>query len=100
MPMSIARRLPALLVASIGTMLSAQSPLQRAPGAHVVSVTTTPGPWSEPGIALDPRDPSRIFAVFQGPAAGAYSTDSGRTFRTAGLIAPTDWAHAGDVSTT
>jgi Neuraminidase (sialidase) len=98
--MIIARRLPALLASSIATTLAAQSPLPRAPGAHVVTVTATPGPWSEPGIALDPRDPSRIFVVFQGPAAGAYSTDSGRSFNPAGTIAPTDWKSAGDVSTT
>jgi hypothetical protein len=82
-----------------GGILRAQSPaLPRAPGAHVVTVSATPGPWSEPGIALDPHDRSRIVAVFQGPATGAYSADSGRTFTPAGKIAPTDWRSAGDVS--
>jgi hypothetical protein len=66
----------------------------------VVTITETAGPWSEPGIALDPRDPSRLLAVYQGPAAGAYSLDSGRTFSPAGVIAPTDWRRAGDVSAT
>lgn len=93
-------RWAALFLSSNAMVLSAQSPLPRAPGAHVVTVTTAPGPWSEPGIALDAHDRSRLVAVFQGPASGAYSTDSGRTFSTAGTIAPTDWKKAGDVSTT
>jgi hypothetical protein len=83
----------------VGGSLQAQSPaLTRAPGAHVATVSPTPGPWSEPGIALDPRDRARIVAVFQGPAVGAFSADSGRTFAPAGRIAPTDWRSAGDVS--
>lgn len=82
------------------SVIRAQSPLPRAPGARVVTVSGAPGPWSEPGIAIDPRDPSRIFAVYQGPATGAYSLDSARTFAAAGVIAPSDWRRAGDVSTT
>ena len=81
-------------------VLLAQPMLPRAPGARVVTITDAPGPWSEPGIAVDPRDPSRIVAVYQGAAAGAYSRDSGRTFSPAGVIAPSDWRRAGDVSTT
>jgi hypothetical protein len=81
-------------------VVRAQSALPRPPGARVVTITDTPGPWSEPGIALDPRDPARIVAVYQGPAAGAFSLDSGRTFGPAGVIAPSDWRRAGDVSTT
>jgi hypothetical protein len=89
----------ALAIAPICTRVAAQ-PLPRAPGTHVVTITTAPGSWSEPGIALDPRDRSRILAVYQGPASGAYSTDSARTFSPAGTIAPADWKRAGDVSTT
>ena len=95
----LARWLAASFVSCFATVLPAQSTLPRAPGARVVTVTATPGPWSEPGIALDPHDRSRILAVFQGPASGAYSTDSARTFTPAGTIAPTDWKRAGDVST-
>jgi len=91
--------LTSIVALGSGGILRAQSPvLPRAPGAHVVTVSATPGPWSEPAIALDPHDRSRIVAVFQGPATGAYSADSGRTFTPAGKIAPTDWRSAGDVS--
>ena len=93
------RILVAIVVLCASTSVRAQSVLPRAPGARVVTVSS-PGPWSEPGIALDPRDPSRIFAVYQGPATGAYSLDSARTFTPAGVIAPSDWRRAGDVSTT
>ena len=89
-----------LSLVSSSSALRAQSALPRAPGARVVTVTTTPGPWSEPGIALDPRDRARILAVYQGNASGAYSIDSARTFSPTGAIAPTDWKRAGDVSTT
>jgi hypothetical protein len=89
----------AIIILCASSIVRAQSVLPRAPDARVVTISA-PGPWSEPGIALDPRDPSRILAVYQGPAAGAYSLDSGRTFTPAGVIAPSDWRRAGDVSTT
>jgi len=97
--MSITRVL-AVAILCTSTVARAQSVLPRAPGARVVTISSAPGAWSEPGIALDPRDPSRIFAVYQGPATGAYSLDSARTFTPAGVIAPSDWRRAGDVSTT
>lgn len=90
----------AIQILSTSAGVAAQTPLSRPPGARVVTVTAAPGPWSEPGIAVDPSNPSRIVAVYQGPASGAYSTDSGRTFSPAGTIAPSDWKRAGDVSTT
>src|SRR6266576_2843375 len=91
--------LTSIAALGVGGMLQAQSPaLPRAPGARVATVSAMPGPWSEPGIALDPHDRARIVAVFQGPATGAYSADSGRTFTPVGGIAPTDWRSAGDVS--
>lgn len=89
-----------VVVCCASSLVHAQPVLPRAPGARVVTISGAPGPWSEPGIALDPRDPSRIFAVYQGPATGAYSLDSARTFTPAGVIAPSDWRRAGDVSTT
>ncbi|HKO16246.1 MAG TPA: sialidase family protein [Gemmatimonadaceae bacterium] len=78
---------------------AASAPLPRAPGAHVATASPAAGSWSEPSIAVDPHDRSRVVAVFQ-PATAAYSTDSGRTFSPSGPIAPTDWRTAGDVSTT
>jgi hypothetical protein len=90
----------AVMILCASSILRAQPELPRAPGARVVTISGAPGPWSEPGIALDPRNPSRIFAVYQGPATGAYSLDSARTFNPAGVIAPSDWRRAGDVSTT
>ena len=65
------RTLAAVFALFAPVALPAQSNLPRAPGARVVTVTAEPGPWSEPGIALDPHDRSRILAVYQGRASGA-----------------------------
>jgi hypothetical protein len=90
----------AVILLCASSVMRAQPVLPRVPGARVVTISSAPGPWSEPAIALDPRDPSRILAVYQGPVTGAYSLDSARTFTPAGVIAPSDWRRAGDVSTT
>jgi len=85
--------------------LSAQSPLPPAPGASVVNISP-PARFTEPSIALNPNQPNRIVAVYQGGAAAqgtataAYSTDSGRTFTIAKGTKPADWRVAGDVSVT
>jgi len=85
--------------------LSAQSPLPRAPHASVAIVSQSGGRYSEPGIAINPKDPNQIVAVYQGGASvqgtsnAVYSTDSGRTFTIAHGTKPADWKVAGDVST-
>ncbi|MEP6692894.1 MAG: sialidase family protein, partial [Gemmatimonadaceae bacterium] len=73
-----------------------QSPLPRAPGAHVVTISGDKRA-SEPGIAMNFRNPGQIVGVFGGPWA-AYSTDSGRTFTLADGTQPAGWNGAGDVS--
>ncbi len=80
--------------------LFGQSRLPRAPGASVVNVSSPPGTPSEPGIAINPKNPRQIVVVYQTTAAAAYSTDAGRTFTVAKGTKPTDWRVAGDVSTT
>src|SRR5437667_10315296 len=80
-------------------LAGAQS-LPRAPGAHVVSISSPDGRGNEPGIAVNPNDPNQVVAVFQGHSRAAYSTDSGRTFMLAEGTTPTDWRTAGNVSTT
>jgi len=79
---------------SIGAQLS----LPRAPGARVVNVSPPEARGSEPGIAINPRNPAQIVGVYQGPAHAVYSTDSGKTFATAEGTVPPDWRTAGDVS--
>jgi hypothetical protein len=83
----------------------AQSSLPLAPGAHTVQVSPSGGHYSEPGIAVNPRNPNQIVTVMQGAqqvqgtATAAYSTDAGSTFQLATGTAPSDWKVAGDVST-
>ena len=78
----------------------AQRSLPRPPGARVVDVSSAELRGNEPGIAVDPRNPSHIVGVFQGPARAVFSTDSGRTFAMAEGTVPSDWHTAGDVSVT
>lgn len=76
---------------------TAQTPLPRAPGARVVTITPPGKTGSEPSIAVNPYSPNQVVAVYGGPVV-AYSTDSGRTFSIAGGTAPEGWHGAGDVS--
>lgn len=88
-----------LLLSACGVAL-AQHELPRAPGAHVVAISQASERGNEPSIAVNPRHPDQVVAVFQGNAKAAYSTDSARTFTRADGTAPSNWRVAGDVSTT
>ena len=95
------------LLAYAFTVVSAlaQSPLPPAPGTSVVTVSPQGGHYSEPGIAVNPKNPKQIVAVYQGgagiqgSATAAFSTDGGSTFKIAEGTHPPDWKVAGDVST-
>lgn len=89
-----------LAATTLAANLFCQSPLPRAPGARVVNVSSPPGVPSEPGIAVNPRNPDQVVVVYQTTAAAAYSIDGGRTFTIAEGAKPTDWRIAGDVTTT
>ena len=91
--------LPALAVLTCGVALG-QASLPHAPGARVVAISQPSERGNEPSIAVNPRSPNQIVAVFQGNAKAAYSTDSARTFTRAEGTVPDDWRVAGDVSTT
>src|SRR5438874_3188687 len=83
-----------------------QQPLQQAPGASAVEVSQARGRFTEPSIAINPKNPAQLVVVYQGGAAvqgsasAAYSTDFGRTFSVAEGTKPVDWRVAGDVTTT
>jgi hypothetical protein len=92
------------LVASLFARTSAD--LATIPQAHVLTVSPAAGHYSEPGIAINPRNPKQIVVVFQGgksiqgTANAAYSTDGGHTFTLAQGTPSPDWKVLGDVSTT
>ena len=77
-----------------------------APHSHVVTVSPDGGHYSEPSIAINPRNPKQVVVVFQGgelvqgPANAAYSTDGGLSFTAAQGTADPNWKVLGDVTTT
>jgi hypothetical protein len=72
----------------------------------VVTVSPEGGHYSEPGIAINPRNPRQVVVVFQGSrnvqgtASAAWSTDGGITFTLAYGTESSDWKVLGDVTTT
>lgn len=77
-----------------------QAPLPPAPRASVIAISPSGARANEPGIAVNPKNPNQVVAVFQGRARAAYSTDAGKTFTLAEGTTPEDWRTAGDVSVT
>ncbi len=74
------------------------SPLQRAPGARVVTISQPEHYGAEPAIALDPNAPAHVVAAYGGPWV-AWSEDSARTFSPAErLVLGGAWRLGGDVS--
>jgi len=98
-PRSIRLLLPFSLCCAIASAIGAQTPLPRAPGAHVVTISPPGHPASEPTIAVDPNDPAHVVGAYGGPIV-AFSTDSGRSFTVADGTKPSDWPGGGDVSLT
>ncbi len=88
-----------LLIVGFSTSLLGQT-LQKAPGSEVLSLTPTPGPFTEPGIAINPNNSRQVVAVFQDNAHASYSQDAGQTWHAAERVAPQNYRVSGDVSTT
>jgi hypothetical protein len=91
---------------ALSTLICAAQEIPLAPHAQVVTVSPEGGHYSEPGIAINPRDPKQVVVVFQGgknvqgSATAAYSTDGGATFTLAHGTESADWKVLGDVTTT
>ncbi len=92
-----ARAAAPLALGFAASAVNAQTPLPRAPNAHVVTVSKPEHRGSEPGIAIDPRNGARIIAAYGGPYI-AWSADSGRTFTLADGTVPPGGRGGGDVS--
>jgi BNR repeat-like domain len=90
-------RLAPLLLAGM-TLLSHGQELPKAPQAQVFTLTPTPGPFTEPGIAVNPADPHDVVGVFQDNVHAAYSLDSGHTWKLAENVDPKNYRISGDVS--
>lgn len=74
--------------------------LPLAPGRRVITLTPRSGYYTEPAIAVDPRDPAHVLAAYQDNAHAAWSIDSGKTWTIAAGTEPPNYRVSGDVSVT
>jgi hypothetical protein len=86
--------------AILASNAKAQKSLEPPPNAKVISLNPIPGRYTEPSIAINPKNPNQIAAAFQVPASIAYSQDAGATWQIAKHTAPENYAISGDVSIT
>ncbi len=89
----------AATIVTFGLPAFSQSNLPMAPGASVTDLTPSPGPFSEPGVSVNPLNPKQVVVVFQVRAQAAFSEDAGRTWKLADGVTPKDYRVSGDVST-
>src|SRR5215469_18814117 len=71
-----------------------------APARIVQSLVPEPGYFTEPGIAVNPRNPQQVVAVFQDNAHASYSENGGRDWKAATGVEPPNFRVSGDVSVT
>lgn len=94
-----------LLLALVAAAAFAPLPLRAqdlapAPGARIVQLTPDAGYFTEPSIAINPRNPLQIVAAYQDNAHVAFSSDGGIQWVTPPGIAPPNYRVSGDVSVT
>lgn len=73
--------------------------LLKAPEPQVFTLSPEPGPFTEPSVAVNPKNPHQVVAVFQDNVRASYSEDAGKTWNAAEGVAPKDYRVSGDVST-
>ncbi|HET9742892.1 MAG TPA: sialidase family protein [Terriglobales bacterium] len=71
--------------------------LPLAPGAQVTTLTK-PGYFTEPAVAINPKNPDQVVVAFQDNVHAAYSGDAGKTWKVVGAE-PKNYKVSGDVST-
>ncbi|MGH9396172.1 MAG: hypothetical protein ACRD18_04905 [Terriglobia bacterium] len=86
-----------LLALSAPLRAPAQS-LPRALGARIFTLTSHPGFFSEPSVAVNPLNPQQVVVAFQSKDHVAYSLDAGRHWQLAKGVAPSHYRVSGDVS--
>jgi len=74
--------------------------LSPPPRSRVIRLTSTPGDFTEPSIAINPNDPRQLVGGYQVNASLAYSRDAGQTWTLAEGTAPAGYKVSGDVSVT
>jgi hypothetical protein len=99
-PKFLVASLAAALCATSCPLAAAQQSLRPPPRAKVVPLNPVAGRFTEPSIAINPKNPNQIAAAFQVPASIAYSEDRGETWQIAKHTAPENYRISGDVSIT
>jgi hypothetical protein len=80
--------------------LSLAQTLPPAPKAEVFTISPSPGNFTEPAVAVNPKNPQQVLGVFQFPVHGSYSQDAGRSWHAAEGMVPANYRISGDVSAT
>src|SRR5208283_1767018 len=86
-----------IILAGVPALMHAQE-LAKAPGAQVFSLTPSPGYFTEPGVAVNPKNPQQVVAVFQDNAHAAFSWDAGHSWQVATGVEAPNYKVSGDVS--
>src|SRR5246127_5780352 len=87
----------ASILLTTAALVASAEDLPKAPHSEVFTLTPTPGPFTEPAIAVNPANPRQVVAVFQDNAHAAYSQDAGHTWQVED-ISPKNYKISGDVS--
>jgi hypothetical protein len=98
---NLALRLSISLMLSVFTTLNGGAQeLHQAPGAQVQDLTSEPGFFTEPGVAINPTNPLQVAVAYQDNAHIAYSSDAGKNWKIAQNTASKNYRVSGDVSVT
>jgi hypothetical protein len=81
-------------------LLAQTQDLPKAPRAQVFALTSAAGRFTEPAIAVNPKNPQQVVGVFQDNVHASYSQDAGRTWQLAEGVEPKHYRVSGDVSVT
>lgn len=99
-PKSAVAALSILCALVLAAPVAVAQELATAPGAEVHTLTPKPGYFTEPSVAINPRNPRQVSVAYQDNAHIAYSPDAGKTWDTAANTAPPNYRVSGDVSVT
>src|SRR5437870_11005826 len=89
-----------VLVAAASILSALGQGLPVAAHTQVTDLTPKPGFFTEPSVAINPRNPQQVVVAYQDNAHIAYSLDAGKHWQAAPGIAPPDYRVSGDVSVT
>ena len=84
----------------IAISIASAQDIPPAPHAQIFNLTTNPGYFSEPAVAVNPGNPRQVVGVYQSPNHASYSQDAGHSWQPAESVSPANYRVSGDVSVT